>query len=138
MLWSTNARAEGGPFGLGIIVGQPTGLTAAFELSENTMIDAALGLELFDNRDFYLHVEFDYFLPTLVSGSSVSLDGYLGIGGFFANHNDPVIGARAPFGLSLWFTNVPLQLFAELSLLLPITPDVDLHVRGAGGFRYYF
>ena len=138
LLWSTNARAEGGPFGLGLIVGQPTGVTGAFQLSDRTAIDAAVGFGWVRDRDFYVHVEFLYFLPTLVSGSSVDLSAYLGIGGFFFAHNDPGFGARAPFGLSLDFKSVPLQIFGELSLLLALTPGTDLDVRGAIGFRYYF
>jgi hypothetical protein len=138
VLWSAPARAESGSFGLGLILGQPTGVTGAYQLSDRTAIDAALGLGWVDDRDFYVHVEFLYYLPTLVSGNSVELNAYLGIGGFFFAHNDPVFGARAPFGLSLDFTNVPLQIFLEASLLLAIVPDVDLDVRGALGFRYYF
>jgi hypothetical protein len=138
VLWSAPARAESGAFGLGLILGQPTGITGAYQLSDRTAIDAALGLGWVDDRKFYLHVEFLYFLPTLVSGNSAALSAYLGIGGFFFAHKDPVFGARAPFGLSLDFTSVPLQLFLEASLLLAIVPGVDLDVRGALGFRYYF
>jgi hypothetical protein len=132
------AHADSGEFGLGLILGQPTGLTAGFGLSDHTMIDAALGLDWIDDRDFYLHVEFDYFLPTLIDGGSVDLSAYLGIGGFFVSHSDPTFGARAPFGLSLDFDSVPLQLFGEASLLVPLIPDFHFDVRGAIGFRYWF
>src|SRR5690606_25478587 len=110
ILWSAPARAESGAFGLGLIVGQPTGLTGAYELSDRTAIDAALGLAIFDDRDFYVHVEFLWYLPTLLRGDGVELSAYLGIGGFLVTHDDPVIGARAPFGLSLDFSAAPLQL----------------------------
>lgn len=138
LLWSAPARAESGAFGLGLILGQPTGITGAYELSDNTAIDAALGLALFDDRDFYLHVEFLWYLPTLLSGNGVELSAYLGIGGFVVTHNDPVIGARAPFGLSLDFSAAPLQIFLEASVLLAVVPDLGGDVRGALGFRYYF
>jgi hypothetical protein len=138
VLWSAPARADNGAFGLGLILGQPTGITGAFELSDKTAIDAALGLAIFDNRDFYVHVEFLWYLPTLVHGNAVDLNAYLGIGGFLVTHKDPVIGARAPFGLSLDFANAPLQIFAEASVLLALAPDVAGDVRGALGFRYYF
>src|SRR5687767_10309477 len=88
VLSTASARAESGSFGLGLIVGQPTGITGAYQLSDRTAIDAALGLGWVDNRRFYLHVEFDYFLPTLVTGNSVSLSAYLGIGGFFYDLRD--------------------------------------------------
>ncbi|HEY5948880.1 MAG TPA: hypothetical protein VIV40_25490 [Kofleriaceae bacterium] len=138
VLSSGAARAENGSFGLGLILGQPTGVTGAYQISDHTAIDAAVGLGWIDDRNFYLHVEFDYFLPTLITGNSVDLSAYLGIGGFFVSHADPAFGARAPFGLSLDFKTVPLQIFGEASLLLLLTPDTDLDVRGAIGFRYYF
>jgi hypothetical protein len=144
LLSSTSARAqgEGGSrdIGVGIILGQPTGITGAVGLSDHTMIDAALGLGWVDDRNFYLHVEFDYFLPTLIQGNSADLSAYLGIGGFFVNHKDATLGARAPFGLAVDFANAPLQIFLEAALLLYVIgpPDVDLDVRGALGFRYWF
>jgi hypothetical protein len=138
VLWSVPARADRGNFGLGLIVGQPTGVTGAFELSDHTAIDAAVGLSIFDGRRFYLHVEFLYYLPTLINESSFDLNAYLGIGGWFVAAGDAVLGARAPFGLSLDFDSAPVQIFAELSLLLAVAPGVDGSIRGAAGFRYYF
>ena len=44
--------------------------------------------------------------------------------------------SRGPYELRA--RNQPLQIFLEASLLLFLTPDVDLDVRGALGFRYYF
>src|SRR5690606_28092866 len=120
---STPARAEAGAFGLGLILGQPTGITGAYGLSERTAIDAALGLTIFDGRDFYVHGEFLWYLPPLVRGSSAELSAYLGIGGFLVTHDDPVIGARAPFGLSLDFAAAPIELFLEVSVLLAVVPD---------------
>jgi hypothetical protein len=132
------ARADTGQFGLGLIVGQPTGITGAYELSDHTALDAALGLGFFNDRNFYAHLEFDYYLPTLIRWEPADLSAYVGIGGFFIAHNDPGFGARAPFGLSLDFNNAPIQVFLEASLLLLIVPDSALDVRGALGFRYYF
>src|SRR5262245_21634066 len=113
LLWSAPARAEHGAFGLGLILGQPTGVTGAFGLSDHTAIDGAVGLGWIDDHDFYLHVEFDYYLPTLMHGSAVDLSAYLGIGAFFFAHSDGDFGARAPFGLSLDFHNAPIEIFLE-------------------------
>ncbi|HEX5064195.1 MAG TPA: hypothetical protein VFV99_32700 [Kofleriaceae bacterium] len=138
VLWSVPAHADHGKFGLGLIVGQPTGLTGAYDLSEKSQIDAALGLALFDDRDFYIHVEYLYYPFTLVHGGDLDLSAYLGIGGWIVTVHDPVIGARAPFGLSLDFNTAPIQIFLEASVLVSIVPDAHGAVRGAAGFRYYF
>jgi hypothetical protein len=138
LLWAAPARADSGSFGIGLILGQPTAITGANELSDHTAIDAALGLALFDGRDFYLHVEFLYTLPALVSGGDVSLSPYLGIGGWTVAAGKTVLGARAPFGLSLDFNRAPVQIFLEASLLVALVPDSAADIRGALGFRYYF
>ena len=46
----SSAHAEGGPFGLGLVVGTPTGPTIEYKLSSHTAIDAALGIDLFVDR----------------------------------------------------------------------------------------
>jgi len=138
VLWTVPARADSGQFGLGLIVGQPTGITGAYDLSDKSAIDAAVGLALFDGRDFYVHVEYLYTPFTLVHGGDLDLSAYLGIGGWLVAAGDAVIGVRAPFGLSLDFNTAPIQIFAEASVLVSLVPEVRGTVRGAAGFRYYF
>jgi hypothetical protein len=135
-----SARAEGGPFGLGIIVGGPTGLSGEYKMGV-TAIDFAVGLNLFDKRHVYVHGDFLFVLPDLLGSGAVGLSPYLGAGVFFTDlgGNDRLgIGLRAPFGLSLDFKRAPLQIFLELTVGLLVVPDVDLGIGGAGGFRYYF
>jgi hypothetical protein len=139
---STPAHAEGGPFGLGLVVGTPTGLTIEYKLSPRTAIDAALGVDLFVDRHVYVQGDFLFLLPDLLGGGTVALVPYLGPGVFVADFNGrnggAGFGVRAPFGLSLDFTRAPLQIFVEFSLGLELSPDVHLGVGGALGFRYYF
>ena len=136
----STARAD---FGLGIILGSPTGVTGAYELDDAWMIDAAVGLDILDDRHFYVHVEGVYKLPDLLGGGDVGLRPYLGIGGFvtdFGNKDGGRVGlgARAPFGLSLEFAAAPIEIFGELVVGLLLVPGVDLGIGGALGFRYYF
>lgn len=134
------AVADGGPFGLGLVLGEPTGVTIGYRLNQKSLLDAAIGLDVFDDNGFYGHVVIDFFvLGDLLGGGSVGLSPYIGIGGFVADAgNDVAIGARAPFGLSLDFRRAPVQIYLEAALGLLIVPDVDLGVGGALGFRYYF
>jgi hypothetical protein len=140
---SGTARAEGGPFGLGIVLGTPTGVTGAYRLSPKTAIDAAVGLDLIEDQHIYVHVEFLFLLPDLLSGGSVGLSPYLGVGGFITDFGKKAddrlgLGARVPFGLSLDFRRAPLQIFGEAVVGVLLVPEVDLGIGGAIGFRYYF
>ncbi len=137
------ARADGGPFGIGLVVGKPTGLSGAYELSDKTAIAAALGLDLIDGRRFYIHADFLFILPNLLSGGSVELSPYLGPGVFLSDRGKKDdgrlgIGARVPFGLSLDFKTAPLQIFLEIAVSVPLIPDPGVGIGGALGFRYYF
>ena len=156
-LHAANARAEGGPFGLGIVVGDPTGITGLYELGGNTAVDGAIGLDDFDFDGVNIHVDFLFILPNLLSGGSAGLRPYLGpgvflnVGGRSGNSgsgssgsggggggNDSGVGVRVPFGLSLEFRRAPLQLFLEIAPRLEVVPDPDFGLGGALGFRYYF
>lgn len=132
------AHADRGPFGIGIIAGEPTGATGEYRLSGRTAIDAAVGFDVFAGNDLYVHADFLFILPDLLGGGSVGLSPYLGPGGFLVAAGDLVLGARVPFGLSLDFTKAPLQIFIELAPRLELVPDVNLDLGGAIGFRYYF
>ncbi|MGM0547253.1 MAG: hypothetical protein ACQEST_11095 [Bacteroidota bacterium] len=132
------ANREGGNnFGLGVIVGEPTGLSikswngdqtafsigAAWSLSE----DEALQL----NADFQLHSWFE----NIEVGR---LAFYYGIGGRVIFTDDAKIGARVPLGLNYIFDELPFDLFVEAAPILDFTPDVELAGNGGVGIRYYF
>ena len=141
MACASQANAEGGPFGLGIVVGTPTGLTGEYKLSSHTAIDGALGVDLFFDRHLYVQGDFLFLFGDLLGGGSVGLTPYLGPGAFvadFGGRNGAGFGVRMPFGLSFDFTRAPLQIFVELSLNLELVHEVHFAIGGAVGFRYYF
>lgn len=41
-------------------------------------------------------------------------------------------------GVTCLFSDVPVDLFAEIAPVLDVTPDVKLDINGAIGFCYYF
>jgi hypothetical protein len=135
----TSARAEGGPFGLGLVVGKPTGISGAYHLGDSTAIAAALGLDVLGGKGFYIHGDFLFLLPDLLGGGAVGLRPYLGPGVWISDLGKRAnLGARVPFGLSLDFRSAPIEIFAEISVSLRIIRDVNVGIGGALGFRYYF
>jgi hypothetical protein len=134
---ATAQSSRGGDVGLGIVLGDPTGFSAMFRLGGAGALDLAIGIDVFGDDDFYVHLEYVHFLTDLSRGGTAGLIPYVGIGGFFVTDVD-FIGARAPFGLAIEFNRAPIQIFGELALFLLLDPDVDLDVGGAIGFRYFF
>jgi hypothetical protein len=145
------ASAKGafqGDFGLGLILGSPTGLSGEVRLARTTSIDFAVGLDAFDDEDTYFHLDYLIYLTDLSRGGSLGVPIYLGVGGNVYDHggdfgDDMHIGARIPFGLALAFRRTPVQFFFELALNVLVVEDHDhdhdrVRLNGAIGFRVYF
>ncbi|MEI6846414.1 MAG: hypothetical protein WCK32_00005 [Chlorobiaceae bacterium] len=124
--------------GLGIIVGEPTGLSMKYWLDDTTAIDAALAFSLSDNNQLQFHA--DYLIHSGMSTkNSRSLLSYYGVGARIRHDdNDTRVGIRVPFGVTYNFSDVPVDLFAEIAPVLDVTPDVTFDLNAAVGIRYFF
>ena len=138
-------------FGLGLIVGGPTGLSGKYYLSDSTALDFALG-------DYYrfhyhdalgIHVNFLWHPAVLAQTDPFILPFYVGIGGRLLSHDryqnqydsGTHLGVRAPIGLLLDFNRVPIDVFFELALIVDFVADNNedsVFIDGAAGVRYYF
>jgi hypothetical protein len=151
-------------FGLGIMLGAPTGLSGKYFLSSDTALDFGIGTiyGYRHRRGIHLHVDYLWHPLSLASVDAFELPLYFGIGGRLL-HGDrcyryergfcdyyyrdyTALGVRGPIGIAFDFNNVPIDIFAELALVLDFLVDRDdrydnaiyLDLNGAVGFRYYF
>jgi hypothetical protein len=141
------AHAQKGSLGIGLIAGDPTGLTLKFPLAGNTAIDLAVGANAIDNNDDgQLHADWLIAPAVLARGNGVTIPLYLGLGGLieFDNRgrNDDIdLGLRAPVGLAFELQRMPLEFFVELGLELLIIDEGNnddvLDIDGALGVRFY-
>lgn len=139
-------------FGIGIIVGEPTGLSAKKWISDTTAIDAAAAWSFADFNSFQLHA--DYLLHNYDLIKTTELPGqlsvYYGIGGRIKlkgsndgngngnNDEDARWGVRVPLGLSYTVRENPVEFFAEVVPLLDVAPEAKFGVGVGVGARYYF
>ncbi len=119
--------------GLGVIVGQPTGLSAISWLGGGNALDFVAAWSFRDNGSFYLHA--DYQFHGFVDRP---LTLFSGIGGFVLLQDDPALGMRIPLGISILFQRAPMDLFFEVAPGLTLVPATDFFVGGGVGFRFYF
>jgi len=134
------AHERGGSVGLGLILGEPTGISAQVGMGgpgQGTALNFALGLDMFDDEDLYVHVDYIFLVANLVTSRSIALPAYVGVGGFFRDKRHGKAGARVPFGLQMEFLSAPLHIFGEATLQMTLIDDFHLHVVGAIGFRYF-
>lgn len=151
-------------FGLGGMLGAPSGLSGKYYVGPSTAIDFGLGTiyGYRDRRGLHLHADFLWHPVSLVSAPAFELPLYFGVGGRFLDgdrcyrydrnscdyyyRDYRAIGVRGPVGLAFDFNNIPLDVFMEIALVLDFVTDYDdryddplyLDVNGAVGVRYYF
>lgn len=136
---NTEASTKDG-LGVGVIVGEPTGISIKKWTDNTHAVDAALAFSLTNGNAFQFHA--DYLIHD-TSGSIPELKGslpwYYGIGGRVkADEGNTRVGVRIPVGISYMFVDAPLDFFAEVAPVVDIAPDVSLRLNGALGLRYYF
>jgi hypothetical protein len=132
------ARAD---FGLGLFLGEPTGLDLKVGLGNRSGLDIVLGFTtLRDGRDGYGHLTY-LLTPVVAQGNAVTVPIRVGIGAALFGPGDNLdFAARAPFEVGLRLRRTPLEFYGELALeLVFVNPanDLELDVQGGLGFRVY-
>jgi hypothetical protein len=139
----TNAQSTRG-FGLGIIVGEPTGVSFKGWLDNKSAVDGAVAWSFLNNGSFHVHVDYLRHV-NIESTPSGEFNFHYGIGGRLKaknnnnnNSEDARFGARIPLGLDYNFSSEPIELFLEVAPVLDFTPKTDASFNGALGVRFYF
>ncbi len=139
-------------FGVGMIVGEPTGVTVKKWLTGSSAIVVS-GAYSFGGDD-ELRIQADYLmhnfklLRELVPRSARSrFSLYYGIGARMridditegkVFDDDVDLGIRFPLGIGYRFREAPLGVFLEFVPVLDVSPDSEWIWRSAFGVRYYF
>jgi hypothetical protein len=144
-------------FGLGVMVGDPTGLSAKLWVAPTNALDFGLGFwgygvnnrcvnndctrYGYSNGTFHM----DYLWQSNIVRGQAQLDWHIGVGGRTVwwggcNNNCFELSARAPAaGLDLMFNNPAfIEIFFELALGLIILPGIYPQIEGGLGARFYF
>jgi hypothetical protein len=129
-----------GPFGIGIIIGEPTGIDAKCFLNETNAIEGALAWSLSGHNEVHIQAEYLYHFYDWIKVEKGLLPVIFGIGGRIVIREDAkdVFGLRIPGGLSYEFAEGLFDVFLELVPILDLTPDTDFDLEGAIGVRIWF
>ncbi|MEW5901512.1 MAG: hypothetical protein AB1715_08645 [Acidobacteriota bacterium] len=130
-----SALAQAHHYGVGLILFEPSGVTARAWLGRSAAIDGAVGWSA--ERGYYLHIHADFlFYETrLARDRNLALSFYLGAGGKIIFRDEESAWFRIPLGLDFLLQRSPLEFFFEL---IPSFNFSQLKVFGAVGFRYVF
>ena len=130
-------------FGLGIIAGEPTGISLKGWLSPTSAVDAGIAWSFIKEGSLHIHADYLHHIYGVFDVSSGKLPLYMGVGGRLKIKNnksnfDNTVGVRVPFGIAYLLGSAPLDIFLEVVPTLDLTPKTDLKVNGGIGFRYFF
>lgn len=139
--------AEKGTLGVGIILGEPTGISAKLYLKDDQAIQAAAGFA-FLGGGLHLHADYVFHPYILQQRDSFVLPFYVGPGVRLIAYDDGrdsrsfALGLRVVAGLLFDFKTVPIDAFVEAGPVFEywFKDGEDFHValNAAAGARYYF
>jgi len=136
-----DAYAQKNGFGLGVIIGEPTGPCFKVWTGGKTAIDGAVAWSLEGNEDLHLHMDYLLHDFSIVNVDKGRFPLYYGIGGRVqfreGNNQDDLVGVRIPVGMTYLFANSPLELFFEVVPIVDLAPDTELDFNGGAGIRFY-
>ena len=134
-------------YGIGIILGSPTGLTGKIMLGRTSAIAVNAGWSFWPSSGFHMTGDYQFLFPGVIAdedGRPInSLIPYLGLGGrmrFRSNDNDDDddFQAGVRFGGGLEYYPAPIGIFIELYPVVNLVPGTKFTFEGGLGFRIYF
>jgi hypothetical protein len=137
-LFATGVFAQNSGLGLGVVFGEPTGLSAKMWTSQRTAVDAAVAWSFVGTGWLHIHTDFLIHNFDVINVSEGALPLYFGVGAYMGLSSDIAFGARIPFGIAYHFEGAPVEIFAELVPGLALLPEIQFYVGGGIGIRYYF
>ena len=131
-------QSQNKEFGLGIIIGEPTGVSFKYWTGSNSAFDGAIAWSFINGGALHIHADYILHSFNLIRVESGKLPFYYGIGGRIKFLDDAGIGVRVPVGLAYIFDDTPIDIFLEIVPILDLTPKTDFKINAAIGGRYYF
>lgn len=125
--------------GIGLSIGNPTGLNAKYWKDEKTAIDAGMAWSIGRNSNFSLHSDYLLHKESAFYLNDVHpLDFYYGVGGRMEFADDIEIGVRVPVGLAHKIEDSRADVFAEVAPIVDLITKTGLELHLLFGARYYF
>jgi len=135
--------------GIGIIIGEPTGISTKVWTSHKTAFDIGLGWSMHGDRmnNLYyngttrVHIHVDYLWHSFEAiHSSERYPLYYGLGGRINDGagNDLSLAVRGVLGIAWLPRETPIDIFLEFVPMIQLTSSVSSGLEAAIGARYYF
>ncbi len=125
-------------FGIGFVLGAPTGLSASLPIGSHNALNATLGYKLGDSPNLYTQASYVWIAKDIIPVDVGSVSVYYGPGAFVLASRDAALGIQAIGGIDYRFATAPVQVFLEIGPGITLLPDTSPHLGAGLGVRYYF
>lgn len=138
-LFTANSYSQDKSFGLGVIIGEPTGISAKYWLNNTNAFDWGLGSSFAANSRIHLHVDYLWHMYDVLQSTEKFVLYYgPGVRVKTRKYGDSSFGIRGVAGVAWFVKTAPIDVFVEVVPVLNLVPDVDMSVNAGVGARYFF
>lgn len=151
MLTLSHTEAQNKKFGLGVIIGEPTGLSAKLWVSNNNALAFGLGWSVQGHPFYRFDSHYDRVTRTDIqvdylwhSFNAISHNNqfplFYGIGGKISTERgyNGTFGVRGVLGIVWLPHSTPLDIFIEVAPILLLVNSTGFGIDAAIGARYFF
>lgn len=135
---AANAQVRSGDVSAGIILGEPTGLTAKWWRSNTQAYDLAIAWSTGSDDRLHLHANYLMHRPDLIVVDNGKLPLYYGVGARVGIAKESELGIRIPLGIAYHVETHPVEVFFEIVPVFNLIPGTAFDANGGFGVRYSF
>ena len=136
---SSFAYSQANQMGLGVMLGNPTGVNGKYWLNGTQAIDGGVGFSLGDDTEVSIHSDYLWHTEGAFFFNDVyPLDLYYGVGGRMEFEDDIQLGLRVPVGLVHRLENQSADMFGEVAPVFDFITNNGIELHILFGARYYF
>lgn len=127
-----------GNLGVGVILGEPTGISAVYQLADTRHIAGAAAWSFSGKTSIHLHGDYLFYNRGIIEVDKGSLPLYYGLGARIRLGDNTRLGVRFPLGAAYELADTPLHFFLELVPIMELVPDIAISGNAGIGLRYVF
>lgn len=136
----TSLLGQESGFGIGVVVGEPTGISLKLWRGKYRAICGAAGWSLAGEKHFNINGDYIFHNFELIKLEKGKLPIYYGFGGRIKIKEDKKtkIGVRIPVGMDYFIPNAPLDIFFDIVPTLDIFLETEIYINFGLGIRFFF
>ena len=139
LFFSINSYGQDSGFGIGVMIGEPTGLSAKYWLNDINAVDFGLAYSFVRKHSAVsLHADYLYHAFDIIK-SNYQIPIYYGFGARLrlVSDDDNALGARGVIGVAWLSDKSPFDVFLEVVPVFNLFPSTSLNLDAAIGARFY-